>query len=231
MEKYAKEQHFERAERVKRQVLALIALQEYRLDPMLYTQKDTLMDSPYEEELIHLRALLQDHIPTLGVLSRIECIDISNFSGRQAAGSLVVLTNGVPDTNQYRRFKIQTRHPNGAGQVVPNDVGMIKEVLSRRLKHPEWKYPNLLVIDGGKPQVAAATEILQASGLTIPLIGLAKRFEEIIVPSNRQFTVIRLPLTNPAIHVLQRIRDEAHRFAKSYHIHLRKKLMSGLTAV
>jgi excinuclease ABC subunit C len=101
---------------------------------------------------------------------------------------------------------------------------MIAEVLARRLQHPEWPYPNLLVIDGGKPQMAAALRVTKE----IPIVSLAKRFEEIIVPRANQFQTIRLPLTNPAIHVLQRIRDEAHRFAKSYNLLLRRKLLDTI---
>lgn len=217
MEELAREERFEEADRVKRQVLALIALQEHRLDPMLYVQKDS-------DGLVELRSLLQPYFPAIGVLSRIECIDISNISGNLATGSLVVLADGVPDTGEYRRFRIRTTQ-------APNDVAMIAEVLTRRLAHPEWPLPDLLVIDGGKSQVAAARSVTTK----IPIIGLAKRFEEIIIPVTgfhpvrnrvepcKNFKHVRLPLTNPAIHVLQRIRNEAHRFAKSYHVLLRSK--------
>ncbi|MBI3577024.1 GIY-YIG nuclease family protein [Candidatus Gottesmanbacteria bacterium] len=210
MEDLAKKEQFEKADRVKRQVLALIALQERRLDPLLYIQKDA-------DGLDELRTLLAAHIPTLGRLSRIECIDISNLAGKEATGSLVVLTDGFADTNQYRRFRIHTKN-------APNDVAMVAEVLTRRLNHPEWPYPDLLVIDGGKPQVAAAQGVTDE----IPIIGLAKRFEEIIVGKEKEFITLRLPLNNPAIHVLQRIRDEAHRFAKGYHLLLRRKLLATI---
>lgn len=203
MENLAKKDNFEGAERIKRQLLALISLQQKRLDPMLYVQKDT-------DELTQLRTLLLPHMPMVGVLSRIECIDISNISGTLATGSLVVLTDGIPDTNQYRRFKIRSKQ-------TPDDPAMVAEVLSRRLKHKEWPTPDLLVVDGGKSQAAAAIKVTH----DIPIIGLAKCFEKIIIQDkNGVFRTIRLPLNNPAIHVLQRIRDEAHRFAKGYHLSL-----------
>lgn len=213
MEQLAKEDDFEGANRLKQQLLALIALQQKRMDPMLYIQKDT-------DELAQLRAILQSQIPSIGMLSRIECIDISNISGKLATGSLVVLIDGIPDTSQYRRFKIKL-NPAHAG---PNDPAMIAEVLTRRLAHPEWPLPDLIVVDGGKTQVAAAKQVTQ-----LPLIGLAKRFEEIILQKeNGDFKTIRLPLNNPGIHVLQRIRDEAHRFAKGYHVLLRRKLLDTI---
>ncbi len=219
METLAKKDQFEAADRIKQSVVALIALQERRFDPMVYTQKDSTI------ELVQLRALLQAHIPKLEILSRIECIDVSNIAGHQSTGSLVVLTNGVADPSQYRRFHNKTAPQ--AGRV--SDVEMIKEVLARRLRHTEWEYPSLLVVDGGKSQVSAAAEVLEKSALTIPLIGLAKRFETIILKeTSGKFRSIRLPLNSPAIHVLQRIRDEAHRFAKAYHLLLRRKLLDTM---
>ncbi len=216
MEAKGKQNQFEEAQKVKQQLLALIALGQKRLDPMLYLHKDT-------DGLPELRALLLPSIPTIGTLSRIECIDISNTSGTLATGSLVVLIDGIPDTSQYRRFKIKQEHPLAGGS---NDPAMIAEVLIRRLAHLEWPFPDLLVVDGGKSQVAAAKRVTQ-----LPLIGLAKRFEEIIIQDKKgDFKTLRLPLNNPAIHVLQWIRNEAHRFAKGYHVLLRQKLLDTIEA-
>jgi excinuclease ABC subunit C len=103
----------------------------------------------------------------------------------------------------------------------------MEEVLTRRLKHTEWEYPQLLVVDGGKGQVSAAMKILGTLGLQIPLIGLAKREETIVVPrrdgSDEHFIEISLPKDSAALTLLRRIRDEAHRFAITYHRKLRGK--------
>ena len=119
-----------------------------------------------------------------------------------------MFTDGIPDTNEYRRFRIKA-----AG--IPNDVAMMTEVINRRFSHPEWPFPNLLVVDGGKGQVTAAKHA------PVPVVGLAKRFEEIIVPEGGGFRVLRLSPSSPALQLVQHIRDEAHRFAKRYHRVLR----------
>jgi len=147
-------------------------------------------------------------------LRRIECFDISNTSGTNATGSMVVFENGEKAGNYYRKFKIKTLK-------TPNDFAMIEEVLIRRLKHKEWPYPNLLVVDGGKGQVSAANKaIKQFNILEIPIIGLAKK-EETIITSH--LAEIKLPKDSSALKLVMRIRDEAHRFAITYHKKLRSK--------
>lgn len=144
--------------------------------------------------------------------TRLECVDISHLSGNQTVGSLVVFDGGRPNKSQYRRFRIKS--VKGV-----SDVASIAEVLTRRFKHEEWPLPRVLIIDGGKPQVAAAKKVLKDLNLTstLALIGLAKQFETII-RSDR--TSLRIPRSRPAIKLLQSLRDEAHRFANSY----RKKI-------
>ena len=129
---------------------------------------------------------------------------------------MVVLVSGKPENREYRKFRIKT--VRGI-----SDVSMMEEVLTRRLRHTEWSYPQFILIDGGKPQVAAAREVLRKANITIPMAGLAKREEEIIIPSHDEFITLRLPLSGRAIKVLMRIRDEAHRFAITYHRLLRSK--------
>lgn len=187
---------FELAGEYKKQLDALTMLLTHRFDPTMYT--DTT-----GQRLSELAGIL--HVSSL---KRIECIDISTLQGKWSTGSLVVFTDGIPDTDEYRRFRIKA-----AG--IPNDVAMMAEVINRRFSHPEWTVPNLLVVDGGKGQVTAAKHA------PVPVVGLAKRFEEIIVPDGRGFRVIRLSPSSPALQLVQHIRDEAHRFAKRYHTHLR----------
>lgn len=144
---------------------------------------------------------------------RIEGYDISNFQGKEATGSMVVLTDGEIDKSQYRKFKIKI-----TGK--PNDFAMHAEMMGRRLNHPEWGIPNLILIDGGRGQVTAVLEIMQKAGVNIPVFGLAKREEWLYPPEGE---IIKLPKKSLALRLLQKLRDEAHRFAVSYHKKLRAK--------
>lgn len=192
---------FEQAGEYKKQLDALSTLLTHKFDPAMYPDATN-------ERLSELARILN-----ISSLKRIECIDISTLQGKWSTGSLVVFTDGIPDTTEYRRFRIKL-----AG--IPNDVAMIREVILRRFLHPEWPTPDLLVVDGGKPQVNA---VQQALSLSIPVVGLAKRFEEIIIPEDHGFRVIRLSPAGAALQLVQHIRDEAHRFAKRYHTHLRSR--------
>lgn len=166
-----------------------------------------------EREIRNLKEILNQHNIEVEGLERIECYDISNISGTNATGSLAVFTNGEKDSHWYRRFKIRLN--NG-----PNDFAMMQEVLTRRLSHKEWPTPNLIIVDGGKGQVSSALKVLNNLKLNIPLIGLAKR-EETIITSD--FKEISLPRNSNALKLIMRIRDEAHRFAVTYHKKLRSK--------
>ena len=181
---------------------------------------------------------------------RIECIDVSHVQGSDVVASLVVFEDGLPRKSEYRRFAIR----EAAGDGRSNDVASIAEVVRRRFVRyraepsdaaapsgidPEtgrprrFAYPpNLLVVDGGAPQVAAAGEALAALGVTdVALAGLAKRLEEVWLPGEADPLI--LPRTSEALYLLQRVRDEAHRFAISYHRQQRSKRMttSALDAV
>jgi len=158
---------------------------------------------------------------------RIECYDVSNIQGALAVGSMVVLEKGRPKPAHYRRFRIKT--VTGA-----DDYAMIQETLRRRFKRGltskgTWAIiPDLVLIDGGKGQLNAALELRQELGLdSIPMASLAKENEEVFIPGNPQ--PVHIAKDSPALHILQRARDEAHRFAISYHRKLRHK--EGITSV
>ncbi len=212
---FSQKQEYEKAQRVKKQIQAL----EYITKP--YYQINAFLTNPnfvYEERSKTLTALylfLKPYLPQLNFPRRIEGIDIANIAGYYAAGSLVVFLDGYQQPDLYRRFKIKT-----AG---PNDPAMIREVLLRRLKHQEWPYPDLMLIDGGKPQVGQAVKVLPP---TIPVVGLAKKLETIVVFSQGRFSQIKLKKEEKALQLLQAIRDEAHRFAQSYHQILRKQILT-----
>lgn len=170
--------------------------------------------------LQHIRdvALITRSVPREGAgrVIRIEGYDISNISGTSAVGSMVVFLDGEPDKASYRKFKIRTV----AGS---DDVGMIREVLARRLNHPEWPLPNLILVDGGLPQVNAGRETLAESGISIPLVGLAKGPER-----KRNDLTGRLP-AGFDLATLIRVRDEAHRFAVRYHREVRSRDSLGIS--
>ena len=140
-----------------------------------------------------------------------EAYDISNISGKLAVGSQVTFLDGQAFKKGYKRYKIRN-------QQGPNDVGMMGEMLQRRFKHKDWELPGLVLVDGGRQQVMAAQKALRRERLNIPLVGLAKREETIIIyKDNGEFEEMKLKRNDPALHFVQRIRDEAHRFAQSYH--------------
>ncbi len=150
----------------------------------------------------------------------IECFDISNISGTLSVGAMVQFRNAKPDKNNYRRFKIKT-------VVGTDDFASIKEIVRRRyygLRIRNETMPDLIVIDGGKGQLSAAQEALQELELKIPMISLAKKFEEIYAPG-RNLPII-LKKDSKALRLLVRIRDETHRFAITYHRLLRSKEMT-----
>lgn len=152
---------------------------------------------------------------------RIEGFDISNIQGTDPVAGLVVFEEGVPSKKDYRRFKIKT--VSG-----PDDFAMMKEVIGRRYRRllaENRKLPDLILIDGGKGQLNAAREVLRELELgKIEIIGLAKKEEEIFLPHKGE--PVMIPHTSPALHLLQRVRDEAHRFAVNYHRKLRSRRLT-----
>jgi excinuclease ABC subunit C len=170
---------------------------------------------PNVHELICLKdALKLEHTPLV-----IEGIDIANLSGSSASGSVVVFRDGVPDKNNYRQYRIKS-----VNRI--DDYAMIQEVVRRRysrLKDEKWPLPDLVVIDGGLGHVATAKQVLDELGLNIRVIGIAKENEEIWFP--QAYQGLRLSRESLALQLIQRIRDEAHRFCRRYHFVLRKKKM------
>ncbi|MFN2290644.1 MAG: excinuclease ABC subunit UvrC [Anaerolineae bacterium] len=178
-------------------------------------------------------AQLQEHLDLDGPPNRIECYDISTIQGSATTGSLVVFVKGVPRKSDYRRFKIQSVEGT-------DDYASMRDMLRRRFrraaeptpqaaqgpgrKKTSWDLlPDLVVVDGGKGQLNVALEVLQEFGLDdqVPAIGLAKQEEEVFVPE--QSEPIQLPRNSEGLYLLQRVRDEAHRFAINYHRRIRGK--------
>jgi excinuclease ABC subunit C len=148
--------------------------------------------------------------------ARIECFDISHIQGAETVASMVVFEDGRPKKDQYRRYKLKTVEGK------PDDFKSMQEVVGRRYGGADGVLPDLIIIDGGKGQLSSALEIIRGVGLTeIPVVGLAKEFEHIFREGESEPLI--LPRNSQALFLVQRIRDEAHRFAITYHRKLRSK--------
>jgi len=195
MKKASKEQKYEEAARLRNQIFRLQRIQDVALLNQSFFKDGHKTDTSFY---------------------RIEGYDISNLGATGKVGSMVVFENGVPKKSEYKKFKIQT-------VVGQSDVDCLEEVILRRLKHTEWKYPDLFLIDGGKPQVNRVKRIFQTFGVNIPIVGIAKgpqrkKNEFFFAKEEKQLT--KWVYQNQGI--LVQVRDEAHRFAISYQRSLRK---------
>lgn len=190
-------QNYELAERIKNKIEKLAYVTAPRTKPWEYEVNPNLSVDRRSEELNALKKLL--NLPNL---NKIECYDVSNTSGKLATAAQVTFIDGLPEKSLYRRYRIKR-------QGKPSDVAMIKEVLTRRQKS-SIPLPDLIVIDGGKEHLV---------DLPVPVIGLAKRLETVFSAEK----TIQLPIGHPALALLQRLRDEAHRFSRRYHFLLRQK--------
>ena len=186
-----------------------------------YMVRTGYADKRTNQALLQLESALALDAPPM----RIECFDISTLHGAFTVASMVVFTNGEPDKGQYRRFKIRTELDEA------NDFVSMQEVLGRRYgpkNMADERFaaapPDLLVVDGGKPQLTAAMEQLAALGLDIPVCGLAKSDEEVFVPWDD--TPVVLPSGSPSLYLIKQVRDESHRFAITFHRELRTKAQS-----
>lgn len=199
------------------------------------------LSEKYAADVIELaKELVLPKVP-----NRIEGYDISNIFGQEAVGAMVVFKGGEPDKNEYRKFKIKLSEGRA------NDTFMLREMLERRLRHSaapkalsdsrpdralgaaraidNWPLPDLIIIDGGKGQLNVAVRVLKKTKLDIPLLAISKGKglrsarapDKIFFPGEKK--PLELPLASPALHIIKRVRDEAHRFAIKYHRELRKK--------
>lgn len=152
---------------------------------------------------------------------RMECYDISHIQGTNTVASMVTFINGLPKKSEYRKFKVKMTEGK------PDDFLSMKEVLTRRLSHlgeEKWAKPDLMIIDGGKGQLSSVMQIIEELGISgIDVVSLAKKHEEVFLP--KQSEPVILPRNSSALFLFQRIRDEAHRFAITYHRKLRSKSM------
>jgi excinuclease ABC subunit C len=210
MKERAAKQEFEKAAELRDVVQAL----ERTLSRTRKFTRDLTRLRPNEEAL----RLLGEALNLRGPPVHMECFDISHISGTFVVASMVHFTDGVPDKAHYRRFSIKSFIGN-------DDFRAMEEVVARRyrrLLEEQKPFPDLVVIDGGRGQIAAALKaFLALEAMPPPMIGLAKKHETIIFPDER--APLNLPLSHPGLNILQRLRDEAHRFANTYNADLRSR--------
>lgn len=176
-----------------------------------FYQSADLPEDITNSALQELRTVLYPYFPQL-ILNRLECYDISNLPSKYFVGSMVVFQHNQINKGAYRQFKIRSK-------TTPDDQFMLRELFWRRLKHPEWQLPDLVLVDGGKPQVSSILSL----NPRIPVIGLAKKQETIVIKTADSWVEVNLPKNSHALHLLQRLRNEAHRFANRYRQKILKK--------
>ena len=219
-EKRGRSVRLHRPQRGEKRHLLDMAAANARHALMRYMVRTGYADDRTNRALLQLESALALDAPPM----RIECFDISTLHGSFTVASMVVFTNGRPDKSQYRRFKIKTPLTEA------NDFVSMSEVLGRRYapeRMADGRFgarPDLLVVDGGKPQLTAAMAQLAELGLDIPVCGLAKSDEEIFVPWDE--TPVVLPSGSPSLYLIKQVRDESHRFAITFHRELRDKAMT-----
>jgi len=218
----------------------LLKFQLLNIKRVLEHTKILSVADKYANDVVELAKILG--LPK--VPRRIESYDISNLFGREAVGAMAVFDGGEADKSEYRKFKIRT------AQGKANDAKMLREILERRfsrgkneregkkidnqkltIKNSEWALPDLIIVDGGKAQLNAASRVLKKLKLDIPVIAVSKGLgsraasapDKLFFPKEKK--PLELPLSSPALHLIKRARDEAHRFAVGYHRRLRKKRM------
>ena len=213
MRRYSKNKQFEMAGEMRDRIRAL---EKIRFQHVIEDKREVRLDKAM--------ATLQEVLKLPDIPHRIECYDISNIFGRAAVGSMVVFKDGVASKNDYRRFEIKT-----VKRI--DDFAMHQEVQKRRFKKllnggsgSFAEEPNLVIIDGGKGQLSAVLKIVKSLDLKTKFVGLAKKLEELVVmDSEGNFEIVNLQVNSEAYFLVQRIRDEAHRFAITYHRNMRSK--------
>lgn len=208
MTKLAKEKRFEEAAEIRNKVYFL----EHIQDVAVLRRDDEQVDKIKAGEGM-----------AVNLFGRIEGYDISNISGTSQVASMVVFENGAPAKAEYRKFKIKSVEG-------PNDVASMRETLMRRFKHDEWRMPDLILIDGGLPQVHAAEEVMHHLNIQIPVVGIAKgaqRKRNDIICS--QVSLELCELCRKYVDLLAQVRDEAHRFAITFHKSVRSRAFLGKT--
>lgn len=206
MEKLAKSLEFEKASEWRNRWKNLISVVGRKVHTDSYIKDPSFIEDIRDMESKELGKIISEFHVVKGQIERIECFDVAHLAGSSATASMVTFVSGSPEKKLYRHFHVK----KGAG----SDVDSLEHVLLRRVKHFEdWGEPDLMIIDGGKPQIAVAKKII---GDRFPVVGIAKRFETFVFLEDGVFSERLLP-EGYAKKLVQRIRDEAHRFARRLH--------------
>jgi excinuclease ABC subunit C len=221
MAAFSRSREFEKAATVRNQIMAL---ENVMAHARVIARPDLAITNWPETE-----KMLKNILAVKSPISKIECYDISNIQGKNAVGSMVVFVDGAPDKSQYKKFSIRMKHE-------PNDIAMLQEVLARRMAHPEWGYPQAMLIDGGKAQLNVAIKtknqfLLNSTAVenrrtikNIKIISIAKGRQELFAEGRNQPIPLR-QLPQPMYNLIKHLDDEAHRFAITYHKKVRKHAM------
>ncbi|MBI1863713.1 GIY-YIG nuclease family protein [Candidatus Woesebacteria bacterium] len=210
MQELSNQEMFEQAQEAKQKLQGIEYLQT-RASPEEYLKNPNFLVDIRNSELENLKNIISGY-KNIKKLERIECFDVAHTAGSFPTASMVTFINGEPEKSLYRHFRVKKGKKS-------DDLSQMRGVLERRKKQfKNWSYPDLIIIDGGKTQLKTAEEVITE----VPVVSLAKRFETIIVKVDNKYIEKRLPI-GPAKNLVQRIRNEAHRFARRYHHYLINK--------
>jgi excinuclease ABC subunit C len=204
MKSLSKAEDYEAALKLRNKITRLEYITRPQIPAEFYMQNPNLYEDTKRKEIKQLKALLAMKNIIVKNLSRIECYDIAHLGGTSATASMVTFTDGEPDKNYYRHFKIKKARGG-------DDYGSLSEIAKRRTKHfADWGVPDLIIVDGGTGQVKSFSESF-GEGYKIPIVGIAKHPDRLIIGKEK------VKLTGAALNLVARVRDEAHRFARRYH--------------
>ncbi len=221
MKRYSKMEKYEEASHIRDKIQRLEYITRPQIPAEFYIQNPNLVGEIRAKELEDLLSLLakskntRTNVGNISSLQRIECYDIAHLAGTNSTASMVTFINGEADKNYYRHFKIKKAKGG-------DDYESMREVARRRSKYFEtWGRPNLIIVDGGMGQVNAFSTILRSNVVDIPVVGIAKHPDRLIICGEK------IKLVGPALNLVSRMRDEAHRFARRYHHRLITKSLIG----
>ncbi len=205
MSSLSKMQKFEEAKVLRDQIGRLEYITKPQMPADYYIENPNLYEDQRQMEIKNLKTVLKkNHFPT-PKLRRIECFDIAHLAGASPTASMVTFIDGTPEKEFYRHFRIHQKKGN-------SDIDSLKEVIQRRIGHwASWGKPDLIIVDGGAGQVNAFTSVLGINEINIPVVGIAKNPDRLIIGKNK------VKLQGAALQLVTRMRDEAHRFARRYH--------------
>jgi len=208
MNEYSRKEAYEQASNIKKHIEAINYLKNSPITPEEFLVNPNLVEDTRQNALTSLENILTPLTHLIHHLNRIEMYDIAHLSGEYATAGMSVAIEGEINSSYFKHFKLKTDKSN-------SDVDMVSEILNRRLKHLQWPKPDLIVLDGGKPQLNAIIDIPEIKPIFV--VALAKKDETLVIPQNNSYIEINLPKNHPGLLLLIRLRDEAHRFSRSLH--------------